>query len=145
MIRVALAIAAIAIGATAVAGQGNIIAERQALMKRSGEQGRIAAQMVRGDTPYDQAKAEAVLANFADKAAKLPTLFPEASRVGETRALPGIWDNAAAFNAEIAKFAADVKAAQASAKDLESFKTAFAAVNKNCGTCHETFRRPQQR
>ncbi len=136
---------AVAIGATAVAAQGDVIAERQALMKRSGEQGRIGTQMVRGEAPYDQAKADAVLANFADKAAKLPTLFPEDSRTGATRALPGIWDKAVEFNAAIAKFAADVKAAQGATKDLESFKAAYTAVNRDCGTCHETFRRPQQR
>jgi cytochrome c556 len=145
MIRIALVAAAIAIGATAVAAQGNVIAERQALMKRSGEQARIGTRMVRGEAPYDQATAEAVLANFADKAAKLPTLFPESSRTGESRALQGIWDKSAEFNAAIVKFTADVKAAQALTKDLDSFKAAFSNVSKDCGTCHETFRRPQQR
>lgn len=145
IIRILLAAAVVAIAATAVSAQGNVIAERQALMKRSGEQGRIGTQMVRGEVPYDRAKAEAVLANFADKAAKLPTLFPESSRVGETRSLPAVWDKAGEFNAAIVKFADDVKAAQAATKDLDSFKAAYASVNRDCGTCHETFRRPQQR
>jgi cytochrome c556 len=73
----------------------------------------------------------------------LPGAFPAASKTGDTRALPAIWDKPAEFSAAIAKFAADVKAAQASAKDLDSFKTAYAAIGRNCGSCHEAFRKPQ--
>jgi cytochrome c556 len=143
MIRIVLVAAAMAVGATAVVAQGDVIAERKALMKRSGEQARAGAQMVRGEAPYDQAKAQAVLANFADKANKLPNLFPATSRTGETRALPAIWEKPTEFKAAVDKFGADVKAAQANTKDLDSFKTSFAAVGRNCGTCHEAFRRPQ--
>ena len=64
-------------------------------MKQSSTQGRIATQMIRGEAPYDQAKAQAVLAAYADKAAKLPRLFPENSRAGDTRALPAIWEKKA--------------------------------------------------
>jgi cytochrome c556 len=44
------------------------------------------------------------------------------------------------FKARSDKFAADAKEAQASVKDLDSFKGAFGGVTKNCGGCHENYR-----
>jgi cytochrome c556 len=35
---------------------------------------------------------------------------------------------------------AESKAAQASVKDIDSFKTAFGAMGKQCGACHEVYR-----
>ena len=58
----------------------------------------------------------------------MPGLFPDDSKSGgETTAAPKIWSDKAAFNAAFAKFEADSKAAQASVKDLDSFKAAFGA------------------
>ena len=51
-----------------------------------------------------------------------------------------IWDKADDFKAATAKFAADVKAAQDSTKDLDTFKANVATVGKNCSNCHQTFR-----
>jgi cytochrome c556 len=138
--RAVCVVAAIAFGATAVIAQ-DVIAERKTLMKRSGDMAKQGTQMARGDTPYDNAKAQAVLAVFVDKAEKLPKLFPDTSKSGDTRAAPAIWDKSAEWNAAIAKFGADAKAAQASAKDLETFKAGFSAVGRNCGSCHESFRK----
>jgi cytochrome c556 len=142
LIRTVIAVAAVAVGVTTALAQ-DVIAERKALMKRSGDQAKLGAQMARGQDPFDLAKAQAVLATYADKAAKLPNLFPATSKTGDTRAMPAIWDKPAEWQAAIKKFADDAKAAQAAAKDLDSFKTAFANVAKNCGGCHETFRKPQ--
>jgi cytochrome c556 len=112
-------------------------------MKQSGDQARIGAAMVKGEQPYDEAKAQAIFAAYANKANKLKSLFPESSKAGDTRAAAAIWDKPAEWNAAIDKFAADTTAAQASTKDLESFKAAFANVGKNCGGCHQAFRKPQ--
>ncbi len=140
--RTVLAVAALALGVTAVVAQ-DVIAERKALMKRSGEQARIGVAIVKGEQPYDQAKVNAIYAAYLDKAAKMRTLFPESSKTGDHRALPAIWDKPADWNAAIDKFEADTKAAQASAKDLDSFKAGFEAVGKDCGGCHQPFRKPQ--
>ena len=142
MIRVVLAAVVVAFGVTAVAAQ-DVIAERKNLMKRSGEQARAGAQMVRGEAPYDQAKAQAIFDTYIDKAQKLPALFPATSRTGDTRELPAVWEKGADWTAAINKFGADARKAKADTKDLESFKTSFAAVGRNCGACHEAFRRPQ--
>ena len=141
MNRTVLAVAAIAIGITAVAAQSDPIATRKAVMKENGAQTKAGAAMAKGEAPYDQAKAQAIFANYIDVAAKMPTLFPENSKTGGgTEALPAIWTNKADFDAKFAKFGADAKQAQASVKDLDTFKASFTAVTKNCGGCHETYR-----
>jgi len=141
MNRTVLAVAAIAIGVTAVAAQSDPIAARKAVMKENGAQTKAGAAMAKGEAPYDQAKAQAIFANYIDVAAKMPTLFPENSKTGGgTEALPAIWTNKADFDAKFAKFGADAKQAQASVKDLDTFKASFTAVTKNCGGCHETYR-----
>lgn len=141
LIRTACVAVTLVFSGSAVIAQSDIIGQRQALMKRSGAEARIGAQMARGEIPFDAAKAQAVFATFADKAAKLPNLFPENSKTGDTRAAPAIWEKPAEFKAEIAKFAADAKKGQETAKDLESFKAAFSATGRDCGSCHETFRK----
>lgn len=143
MIRTALAILAGVLVVTAATAQSGdeIIKKRQALMKRSGDMAKLGASMVRGDTPFDKAKADQIFGAFADKAAQLPNLFPENTKTGgDTHAAPAIWEKSDEFKAKIAKFASDVKNAQASDSDLASFKTSFAAVGGNCRGCHETFR-----
>jgi cytochrome c556 len=45
------------------------------------------------------------------------------------------------FKARFVKFGDDTKAADASVKDLDSFKAAFGNIGKNdCGACHELYR-----
>jgi cytochrome c556 len=143
MIRAVLAVAAIAaIGITAAVGQ-DVIAERQALMKKSGQEARLGTQMVRGEAPFDLAKAQGIFDVYIAKADQLERLFPASSKTGgDTRALPAIWDKPTEWKAAIQKFGTDAKKAKADTKDLESFKAAFAAAGRNCGSCHETFRKP---
>jgi cytochrome c556 len=137
-----LAIAILAIGASAVAAHPRVISERQALMKRSGEQAKVGSQMVRGDIAFDLAKTHAIFAAFAEKAAKLPSLFPDDSKTGETRARAAIWERPDEWKAAIDRFAADTKEADAQTTDLETFKGTFRQVGRNCHSCHETFRSP---
>lgn len=143
-IRIALGVTAIvtvALGATAVLAQQDPIAARKALMKANGQNAGLGAKMIKGEEPFDLAKAKAIFVTFQDAAAKMPNLFPDNSKTGgETTASPKVWEDMAGFKAGFEKFAADSKAAEASVKDLDSFKAAFGTVAKNCGGCHETFR-----
>ena len=141
MNRTVLAVAAIAIGVTAVAAQSDPIATRKATMKEVGAQTKTGGGMAKGEVPYDQSKAQTIFTTYVDAAAKLPNLFPENSKTGgDTAALPAIWTNMGDVKARYDKFGADAKAAQSSVKDLDSFKAAFGGVTKNCGGCHETYR-----
>jgi cytochrome c556 len=140
MIRTVLAVAALALGVSVAAAQ-DPIAARRALMKNNGDQAKAGVAMIKGEAPFDLAKAQAILAAFQDTATKAPALFPDNSKTGgDTAADPKIWDNKTDFNAKMAKFGDDSKAAAASVKDLDTFKAAFPTVGKNCGGCHELYR-----
>jgi len=134
--------AAVAIGICAAAAQEDPIKARKALMKANGDQAKIATSMVKGETPFDLAAAQKVLATFQDAAAKMPGLFPDNSKTGEdTAAKPEIWTNMDDVKKRFAKFGDDAKAAAASVKDLDTFKAAMGNIGKNdCGGCHEQYR-----
>jgi cytochrome c556 len=141
MLRTVLAVGAIAIGITVVAAQSDPIAARRQHMKDLGAQTKTGAGIAKGEIPYDQAKADAIFASYVKAGTELPNLVPETSKTGgDTAALPAIWANSADFKAKSEKFVADAKQAQATVKDLDSFKGAFGGLTKNCGSCHETYR-----
>jgi cytochrome c556 len=132
---------AVALSAGAVIAQSKAIAERKEIMKGVGAAAKSGAAMARGSAPYDNAKAVEVFVTYANAADKMPGLFPDDSKTGgETTASPKIWEDMNGFKAAMAKWGADAKAAQASVKDIDSFKTAFGAAGKQCGACHEVFR-----
>jgi cytochrome c556 len=136
--------ATLAAGVTAAIAQQSPIDARKALMKANGRESGVVTRMVRGTDPYDAAKVTAAFAVFADTAAKYGALFPDNSKDGETRAMPAIWTDKAKFEAELAKFGKDVADGKAKAtSNLDGLKEAMAAIGKDCGSCHEAFRKPQ--
>jgi cytochrome c556 len=141
----ALAVAAVAVfalGATAVLAQQDAIEARMKLMKANGKEAKLAGQMIKGEKPFDLAAAKKILATFAESAEKMPDLFPPNSKTGgDTRAAPKIWEDSLDFKARFETFAKDIKAAQASVKDLATFKAAVGKMGKqDCGGCHELYR-----
>ena len=142
MKRIVLAVAVVALGVTAVVAQSDPLAARKALMKENGRQSGIAREMIEGKQPFDLAKAKAALANFAAVSEKGKNLWPDDSKSGgDTASLPAIWENKADFEAKLAKLSADAKAQDPGVKDLDSFKAAMAEIGKNCGGCHNTYRK----
>ena len=142
MIRTVLTIAVLAFGATTLVAQTDPIAARRALMKTNGDENKIATEMLEAKRPFDLAAAKKVFASFADAGQKAPALFPDTSKTGgDTAALPAIWENKADFDAKLAKFATESKAAVDATKDLDSFKVQVTEVRKNCGGCHQTYRK----
>ena len=150
MNRTVFAIAAVVLGMTAALAQQDPIAARKALMKANGDAAKTAGAMIKGDMPFDPAAAHKIFATFEDAAAKMPALFPASSKPGDTSAdsdpfsaNPKIWDddNMADLKARFAKFGDDAKAADASVKDLDSFKAALGDIGKSdCGACHQLYR-----
>ena len=142
MKRLVLAAAFAALGITAVVAQSDPIAARKAVMKENGNQSRIAREMIEGKQPFNLDAAKKVLATFAESDAKAKNLWPDNSKTGgDTASLPAIWENKADFTAKLAKFSNDAKAAGPKVKDLDSFKAEMAEVGKNCGGCHQTYRK----
>ena len=141
MIRVFVVSAVLAIGVTAVAAQSDPISERRAIMKSVGSATAAGNRMVKGEAPFDLAKAKEILQTYANAADKTHNYFPETSKSGgETTAAPKIWESQADFRKRFDDWAADIKKASAQTKDLDSFKEAFGTVTKACGCCHETYR-----
>ena len=142
MIRTVLGVAVLAFGATTLVAQTDPIAARKALMKTNGDQNRVATEMLEGKRPFNLDEAKKVFVAFAEAGEKSPALFPDNSKTGgDTAALPPIWENKADFNAKLAKFASESKAAGDATKDLDTFKVQITEVRKNCGGCHQTYRK----
>ena len=143
MIRTVLAMAAVAVGITAVMAQSDPIAQRKQLMKSNGQNLGAVNRMVRGEDPFDVAKVNAAFAAWGENAPKISALFaspppPDA----DTRALPKIWENKADFDARPIALAKSVAEYKDKAKTLDELKVAFPAVAKNCNDCHEMYRKP---
>lgn len=132
----------LALGVSAAIAQSDVVEQRQNLMKQMGAQTRPIGGMLRGQEPFDLAKVQAGLKVFADNAEKAAALFPENSKgVGDTEALPSIWENKAKFEGIMTKFNQDAKTAMASIKDEATFKAEMPKVMQNCGACHNDFRK----
>ncbi len=134
-------LAAIGVTATAVVAQQNPIEQRKALMKDNSKHAKMGAAMVKGEAPFNLATAKEIFATYVKAAEEMPDLFPPDSKTGhETTAAPAIWEKMDEFKALFVKFGNDAKAAEGSVTDLDSFKTSFAAMGKQCGGCHQDFR-----
>ncbi|WP_341988872.1 cytochrome c [Azorhizobium sp. AG788] len=135
-----LAALLVPLAATVVVAQTDPIKDRKAVMKEIGDQTKVAGAMVKGEAPYDAAKAAAIFKTYADGAAKYGALFPAGSDAGDTKAAPAIWSDRAGFDAALAKFKADIAANVGAIGTEAGFKTAMAAVGDNCRTCHQTYK-----
>jgi cytochrome c556 len=130
----------LALGVT-VAFAEDPIAARKAIMKKNGDAAKIGTQFMKGEAAFDLSRAKAIFAAYQDAASKMPGLFPDNSKTGgDTAALPAVWEKKADFDAKFKKLGEDAKDAETKVTDEASFKTAFPAVQKNCGGCHETYR-----
>jgi cytochrome c556 len=128
------------IAAVPVLADSTAIGQRKQLLKDIGAAARDPGKMLRGEEPFDLAKVQASLKTIADHAAKLPDLFPEDSKTGDTKALPVIWNEKEKFSAIFVKLAKDATEAQPAIKDEATFKTEIPKVFGNCGGCHKVYR-----
>lgn len=145
MIRGVVIVGTMLLGVGVVAAQQDLVNQRQSLMKANGKNlGTVLSATAKGEKPYDQAAIDAAFGVLDDTAKKLPTLYPDSTKglkaEGDYSASPKIWENKAAFDAEVAAFAKAVTETKAKVKDLDSLKANLPAVGKQCSSCHETFR-----
>jgi cytochrome c556/uncharacterized membrane protein YphA (DoxX/SURF4 family) len=147
MLRISLAVACavslvVAVGGSVIAQQDPVKA-RQDLMKLSGKNLASLNRMVRGDDKFDPQRVNVAFDGLAEKAKQLPAMFPPGSAEG-SRALAKIWDDPAAWKAEIDRFDKNVAEQRPNAlKGVDGVKGAVAVIGKDCGSCHQGFRRPQ--
>ena len=117
--------------------------QRSAAMKSMGGNMKKLGGAVAGG---DNAAAAAAAAAINEVASKIPSLFPEGSGTGETRAKPEIWQNFADFrkNANNLESASAKVVADANGGSLGSDpKAVVGSIGKNCGACHKAFRAPK--
>jgi cytochrome c556 len=108
---------------------------RQALMKEDGG-------LLRSSGNLTGAEAVAAMQTLQTNYSHIPALFPEGSIVGDSAALPAIWENWETFVA-IAKTGEEAAAAglaAAEAGDAAGYAAALKTIGGTCGQCHQQFR-----
>lgn len=126
------------------AQQSDIAKQRVAAMKSMGGNLKKLGAAVAGG---DNAAAAAAATGVNEVASRIPSLFPEGSGTGETRAKPDIWQNFPDFRSKAnAVEAASAKViADATAGNLGSDpKAVVGSIGKNCGACHKAYRAPKK-
>ena len=142
MKRIVVVVGVLLLGVGAVMAQEDALKKAQTYMKGNGKNAAALVAMVKGEKPYDQAAVDTALAQFAETARKLPTLFPDSMKgmqpEGDYRISPKVWEDKAGFAEHAASFGKVVS--DAKIKDLDSLKVTLPVIGKQCGGCHETFR-----
>jgi cytochrome c556 len=112
-----------------------LVDARQAAMEENGKTLKGAKDQT-GDAAV--AAAQTLVTNFTN----LPAMFPEGSIVGDSKALPAIWENWDTFTGIFAKdrAAADAALTAAKAGDHDAYVAALAPIGQSCGECHQQFR-----
>jgi cytochrome c556 len=129
----------VAVSAGVAFADSDAIKARRDLMKANGEATKPIVAILKGG-PFDLAAVQTALKTYANAAEKMPALFPDDSKTGDTHALAAIWQNKADVDARFKKLGEDVAAASVAIKDAATFKANIPTVLKNCGGCHETYR-----
>ncbi len=153
MIRTLSVVAAIALGATAVLAQSDVIAARKEFMKNYSKFGNATlGRMARDRMPYEQAKVDEALAHFTETAPKIPSLFsaggfqgpvPDSNYYAVSKAFES--QSQSDIKARAEKLAKDLDDTKGKIKDLESLKAIWLAIEKNnCDSCHEAYRLRRQ-
>ena len=106
MKRVLVAAAVLALGVSAVLAQQDVAVSQQNLMKSQGKSMYgVLNKMVKGETPFDKAAADAALKALADDVAKIPTVFKTNPKEDVKDATFGasqkIWQNKADFDVKL--------------------------------------------
>ncbi len=140
--------AGVAIVAEAQTNVAQTVQARKDLMRGNGRSLASIQPMLRNEQPWNAQTAAAAMTAVRDGARTIPSLFPPGSgaQAGiETRALPAIWDQRAAFEAQATAIAtaADQLVTLAQANNEAGFRAGMGAVTQVCGSCHTTFRAPQ--
>lgn len=114
-----------------------MVAKRQATMKEDGG-------LLKGAGAQSGADAVATAEHLIQNYTNLTVLFPEGSMVGDTAALPVIWEKKDDFLAILATgiAAAGQMKAAAEAGDADAYAAAIKAMGGTCGQCHQQFRKP---
>jgi cytochrome c556 len=125
-------------------GSGDVVADRQRLMKLNGANAKDLSDKVKAG----QIEAMAVNAEtIAINAQHIPSLFPKGSLTDKSKAKPDIWEKWSEFEAAAKNL--ETKAVElrdaARAKDQPKVEALMKDFGRTtCVACHNPFRQPQQ-
>lgn len=121
--------------AIATMSPDQVVAARKAAMKENGGTLKAAGALTGAEA---SAAADILIKNFTN----FPAMFPEGSIVGDSKALPAIWENKADFDGIFAKDLEAAKAMKAAAEagDADAYGAALKAIGGSCGECHQKYR-----
>lgn len=135
------------VGATVpLAAADDPIAVRQALMDSNGAAAGLATGVLKGEIAYDPAIGKAAIRAVAATSAAVGSFFPAGSAdPARSHASPKIWDDAAGFADQLAKFKAATDGAlkvsgRSGPADSEAFAAAMAPVFDSCKSCHQGYK-----
>jgi len=102
----------------------------------------VASSMIIRGLVEDRGQIADHARGLASTASELPHLFPAGSNVGESEALPVIWEDPEGFMAAIENANSAIKAfvAAADSGDKEAIGAAFREVGGGCRGCHDKYR-----
>jgi len=131
--------------AVAAAGSGDIVADRQRLMKLNGATwAEIQAKAKAGNIEGIAVSAETLALN----AQQIPSLFPAGSLTDKSKAKPEIWQKWSEFEADAKNLETQSEKLRdaARAKNTELTEEIIKTFGRDaCGTCHTPFRVPPPR
>ena len=123
-------------GAQTQIGSGDVVADRQRLMKLNGASlGDINAKLKAGQIEAIAVNAETIALN----ARHIPSLFPPGSLNDKSKAQPGIWENWAAFQANAKNLEMQAEKLRDAARSKDAAATEALATDfgkQTCGKCH---------
>jgi cytochrome c556 len=136
-------LAGCASGDKKMSGSGDVVADRQQLMKTQGAQMQeITAKLRAGNVEGVATNAD----TLASTAQKIPALFPPGSTSPKSRAKPEIWQKKAEFDGYAKNLDTQAKrvAQLARSKDQAATQAAVTEMGRTtCGACHNAFRGPE--
>lgn len=145
MIRTALVVGALLLGAGAVVAQQDVAVTQQNLMKTQGKSMYgVFGKILKGEATYDQAAVDTALKDLAASVPKIPTTFATNPKEDVVNAnfgsSPKIWQNKADFDAKVPPVSKAIEDVNGKIKDPATLKVAFDAIQEKCTGCHDTYR-----
>jgi cytochrome c556 len=123
-------------------GSGDVVADRQRLMKLNGASLQdLNAKLKAGNIEAIAVNAETIALN----AQHIAALFPQGSASDKSKAKPEIWEKFGEFEAHAKNLQAKAETLRDAARSKDAAATEAAAKDffrLNCNTCHTPFRVP---
>ncbi len=114
---------------------------RQNVMKANGAHMSAISAILQGKVDYKKQLADHAKA-VENINKDIPSLFPNGTNTGNTKALPAIWDNRAEFEKR-ANDAKQKSAAFAKAAMTADAQAKFKELSETCKSCHKDFRKEE--